>query len=96
MLVSRDFLDEVGLMDESYFLYYEETDWAMRGKERYRLAYADDAVVYHKEGASIGSSHQRAKRSALYLPSFWFVAAFASPGSFSRGRFRRSSSIRPW
>ena len=84
MLVSRAFLDEVGLMDESYFLYYEETDWAMRAKERYRLVYADDAVVYHKEGASIGSSHQHAKRSAL--SSFFMV----------RSRLRFTRKLFPW
>ena len=65
MLVSRSFLQTIGLMDEEYFLYYEEADWAMRGKGLYRLVYADDAIVYHKEGASIGSSHQRAKRSPV-------------------------------
>jgi len=65
MLVSRNFLEDVGLMDESYFLYYEEADWAMRGKNRYRLVYADDAIVYHKEGASIGSSHRPENRSPL-------------------------------
>ena len=58
-------------MEESYFLYFEEMDWALRGRGRYRFVYADDAVVYHKEGASIGSSHQRTKSSAL--SSFFMV-----------------------
>ncbi|MFO1204697.1 MAG: glycosyltransferase family 2 protein [Burkholderiales bacterium] len=84
MLVSRSFLNEVGLMDESYFLYYEETDWAMRGKQRYRLVYADDAVVYHKEGASIGSSHRGEKRSPL--SSFFMV----------RSRLRFTRRFFPW
>jgi GT2 family glycosyltransferase len=84
MLVSREFLEDVGLMDESYFLYYEETDWAMRAKGRYRLAYADDALVYHKEGASIGSNHQRARRSPL---SCYFLVS-------SRIRFTRK--FFPW
>jgi GT2 family glycosyltransferase len=84
MLVARKFLEDVGLMDEGYFLYFEEMDWAMRGKGRYRLAYADDAVVYHKEGASIGSSHQRAKSSAL--SSFFMV----------RSRLRFTRRFYPW
>lgn len=65
MLVSRNFIEDIGLIDEGYFLYYEELDWFTRGKNRYRLVYADDAIVYHKEGASIGSSHRRTKRSPL-------------------------------
>lgn len=58
MMVSRRFVDEVGLMAEDYFLYFEELDWATRGKQQgFKLAYAADSVVFHKEGATIGSSH---------------------------------------
>ncbi len=53
MLVSRDFLKNIGLMDESYFLYFEELDWAERGKKKYEIDVALDSVVYHKEGTSI-------------------------------------------
>jgi hypothetical protein len=52
MLVSRAFLNEVGLMNEEYFLYFEEPDWALRGKGTYSLAYATESIVYHKVGAS--------------------------------------------
>lgn len=56
MLVSRRFLEEVGPMSEDYFLYYEEVDWAVRARKAgYRLGYAPDAIVYHKEGAVLGS-----------------------------------------
>lgn len=54
-LVPRTYIEEIGLMEHSYFLYYEEIDWVTRAKERYQLTYAPDAVVYHKEGSSIGS-----------------------------------------
>jgi len=56
MLVSRAFVESVGLMTEDCFLCGEEIDWALRGRGRFRLAYAPEAVVYHKEGASLGSS----------------------------------------
>jgi GT2 family glycosyltransferase len=65
MLVSRCFMQNVGLMDESYFLYFEELDWAVRAKGRFLLGHAPKSIVYHKEGASIGSSRQRSKRSML-------------------------------
>ena len=58
MMVTRRFLDTVGLMTEDYFLYFEELDWATRGKRLgFKLAYAPQSVVFHKEGATIGSSH---------------------------------------
>ena len=56
LLVSRVFLDRVGLMEETYFLYYEEIDWVTRARGQFKLGYAKDSVVYHKEGSSTGAS----------------------------------------
>lgn len=64
MLVTKDLLEDVGLMEEGYFLYFEEIDWAMRARPRWELAIAGDSVVYHKEGGSIGTS-SRNRRSVL-------------------------------
>lgn len=63
MLVSRQLLDEVGLLCEDYFLYFEEADWAIRAKGRFRLGYAQESIVYHKVGGSIGTSSNPAKMS---------------------------------
>jgi GT2 family glycosyltransferase len=56
MLVSRAFLTTVGLMDEGYFLYFEELDWAERARSRFILGYAPESIVRHKVGASIGTN----------------------------------------
>ncbi|MFM9434230.1 GT2 family glycosyltransferase [Janthinobacterium sp. CG_23.3] len=55
MLVSRDFLNRVGEMEERYFLYYEEIDWALRSEKLFRNAVAYSALVYHKSGSSTGA-----------------------------------------
>jgi GT2 family glycosyltransferase len=65
MLVSRSFVEEIGLMSEDYFLYFEEIDWATRARAKYKLVYAHESIVYHKEGASIGSSSNPRDRSLL-------------------------------
>lgn len=52
MLVSARFVREVGPMQEDYFLYYEEVDWAFRGAPRFRLGYAPRSTVFHKVGMS--------------------------------------------
>ncbi len=52
ILVSREFIEEIGLMCEDYFLYFEEPDWAFRCKHRFGLVYAPESVVYHKVGMS--------------------------------------------
>lgn len=65
MATSRAWLEQVGLLEERYFLYYEEIDWAMRNNGRFEIGYCPDAVVWHKEGASAGSSSGGAARSAF-------------------------------
>lgn len=64
-LLSREYLEEIGLMDDRYFLYYEEIDWVLRAKGLFKLTYAPRAFVYHKEGASIGSTSFNRPRSAF-------------------------------
>jgi hypothetical protein len=63
LAVSRAFLETVGFMEESYFLYFEEMDWSVRNRGRFATAFAHGAVVYHKEGGSIGSSGKQGARS---------------------------------
>jgi GT2 family glycosyltransferase len=65
LTVSRSFLDQIGLLEDRYFLYYEEIDWAVRGRTRFSLGYCPGAIVYHKEGASAGSSSGSGQRSPL-------------------------------
>lgn len=63
MLVSQEFMQQIGLMCEDYFLYFEETDWAIRAKGKFALAYAPLSIVYHKVGGSIGTSSNPALKS---------------------------------
>lgn len=63
LAISRRFFTTVGPMNESYFLYFEEIDWAYRNAGRFAIAFAHGAVVYHKEGGSIGSSATKGQRS---------------------------------
>lgn len=65
LAVSRRFFDTIGPMSEDYFLYFEEIDWAARNAGRFAVAFAHGAVVYHKEGGSIGSSQVKGERSPM-------------------------------
>lgn len=65
LLVSKRFLQTVGLLEEEYFLYFEELDWALRARGHFTLAYASESVVYHKIGASIGTSSNPATKSLI-------------------------------
>ena len=57
MLVSRKVLEEVGLFDENYYLYYEDGDLSQRVKRNgYKIIYEPKAVVYHENAGSSGGS----------------------------------------
>jgi len=79
MLVSKGFLDDVGLMCEDYFLYFEEPDWYFRGSSRYSLAYADKSIVYHKVGISTARRDAGPDRTA---ESFYFRAQLLFTAKF--------------
>lgn len=57
MIVKREVFDAVGLMDEDFFLYYEETDWCLRVKQAgYQILAVPSSVVFHQVSAALGAS----------------------------------------
>jgi GT2 family glycosyltransferase len=57
MLVPRKVVEEVGLMPEEFFLYYEELDWSEQMKKKgYRIYYQPRSLIYHKESMTTGKS----------------------------------------
>lgn len=84
-LVSVEFLNRVGLMAEDYFLYFEELDWAERGKRKgFILGVCPESVIYHKEGASTGIAVDPRKKSVL---ADYYVM---------RSRILFARTFRPW
>ena len=48
-------IDEVGLLPECYFLYYEELDWSlMITRAGYQIWYEPACTIFHKESQSTG------------------------------------------
>ncbi|MEO0331287.1 MAG: glycosyltransferase family 2 protein [Bacteroidota bacterium] len=55
MIIPRRVVEEVGVMPEHFFLYYEEHDWAeMIRRTGYQIAILRDVRIYHKESMSVG------------------------------------------
>jgi GT2 family glycosyltransferase len=54
-LVRAEVIKKIGLMDERYFLYWEDTDWCERIKQKgWKLTYEPKSIIYHKTSASLG------------------------------------------
>lgn len=48
MLARRAACDEAGLLDESFFMYFEDVEWCRRFRDRgWRVAYVPEAAVIH-------------------------------------------------
>jgi N-acetylglucosaminyl-diphospho-decaprenol L-rhamnosyltransferase len=64
VLVTRAFIEDVGLMPEDYFLYMEDLDWG-RCRGRHQIGFAEKAIIRHVGGTAIGSAVDPKKRSYL-------------------------------
>ena len=54
-MVTKEFINTVGLPDESYFLYWEDADWGLRARrKKFKLVYCPKSRVWHKEGGTSG------------------------------------------
>lgn len=53
MMVRRAAIEDVGLLDEGYFMYMEDLDWCYRfGQAGWRIYYVPEATVVHLKGRS--------------------------------------------
>jgi N-acetylglucosaminyl-diphospho-decaprenol L-rhamnosyltransferase len=65
MYVTRDCIERIGLMDERYFLYFEDLEWGLRAKKLATIGYAHRSIVMHEGGTTIGSATTRRGHSPL-------------------------------
>jgi GT2 family glycosyltransferase len=65
LYVTRRCIEAIGLMDESYFLFFEDLEWGIRAKAAFNIGYASDAIVIHRGGTTTGSHRSRKLRSRL-------------------------------
>lgn len=55
LLVRREAIDQAGMLDERYFFFLEETDWALKMKKAgWKVFHVPGAFIYHLQGQSIG------------------------------------------
>lgn len=63
MLVRREAIDQVGSMDERFFLYFEDIDWCYRmGKHGWSVYYVPDSVMVH--------SYERSSAKSVFRKPF--------------------------
>lgn len=71
VLIRRAVFERVGLMDEAYFLYYEEVDFMLAAaRAGFSCWYVPESRVMHLVGASTEVSDHRRHRKRR--PAYWF------------------------
>lgn len=71
MIIRRTMLDEIGLLDEGLYTYFDDVDLCLRAKRAgWQTWYVPGSRVVHLEGASTGVTTVAPKRR----PEYWFQA----------------------
>lgn len=69
MLIRRAVLEQIGLLDENFFLYYEDVDFCLRARQAgWETWYVPTSCVQHRAGASVSL------RTDARMPRYWFDA----------------------
>jgi N-acetylglucosaminyl-diphospho-decaprenol L-rhamnosyltransferase len=67
MIIRRKVIEDIGVMDEGFFLYFEEVDFFQRAaKAGWQTWYVPESIVMHIEGASTGI------KSTKRRPAYWY------------------------
>jgi len=81
LIVRKQAMDAVGLLDEDYFFFFEETDWAYRMKQAgWKNYFVPDARIIHAQGKSVG--HNATSRMLFYHSRYIYFS------KWHRSRFR--------
>lgn len=67
VMMRQDVLDQIGLFDETFFLYFEETDLCLRAqKAEHHVMFLANSVVTHLGSVSTGMKEWKR------VPNYWF------------------------
>lgn len=68
LIVRREVFEKIGMLDEGYFLYFEEMDFCLRARKAgWKVWFVPKSRVVHLEGASTGVRDMARRR-----PAYWY------------------------
>ncbi len=96
LLANMTAVQKVGLLDEDFFMYYEDLDWSIRFQQHgYRLRMIADAHLFHEVAISTGGTDSPSRRYYLAHSSVCFYRRHAKLGRpFFILLFRLGSAIK--
>ncbi|MCF8307649.1 MAG: glycosyltransferase family 2 protein [Bacteroidales bacterium] len=109
MLLPRKVIEDVGLMSDIFFLYYEEMDWGYRIRKTGRkIFYVHNSLVWHKESIATGFDSpmqvyylnrsrilymRRNNKGLSYLAAFFYLLFISIPKNYLYYLIRRKPEL---
>ncbi len=96
ILARRQLMETVGLLDVTYFAYYEDADWAMRARKAgWKVRYVPSARMWHKGGASTGGFYNPREKYLSGVNAVRFMRRYAHAGQWALYLTSLAAGI-PW
>lgn len=78
VIIRREVFEKVGLLDASFFLYWEDADFSMRvKKDGYKVVYFPETCMWHKVSASTGGSGSPTNDYFLTRNRYFFAMRYS-------------------
>ncbi len=111
MMIRREVIDAIGLLDDHYFMYFEEVDFCLRARRAgFRIRYVPQSKIVHLIGQASGvtsAATQNKRRPAYWFESrrryftknyglmYALLADLSAACGFALWRFRRFIQRKP-
>jgi GT2 family glycosyltransferase len=93
MMIRKEAMDDVGIFDEDYFFFMEETDWCLRMYKRgWKVFHVPDAEVFHLSGHSKKKTPWRSQIE-YYKSLYKFFRKNRTPASYLTLRILKPCKI---
>lgn len=77
LLIHKSIFESVGIMDENYFMYYDDTDFVVRANSKgYKIWYESSAKLWHKVSSSSGGAVSKISTYFLIRNRLYFINKF--------------------
>jgi GT2 family glycosyltransferase len=106
LLIKSDVYKTIGFMNEKYFMYFEDLDFSTRVREKYKLFYSCESIIYHTCGAGkswgefgpIYNYYYTRNRLLFFKESFWlyriYVTIFSTLNVIAKSIFLAKSLMK--
>lgn len=79
ILTKREVVEQIGMLDESYFMYGEDADWCMRARRAgYSICFEPKAKVWHKLSVASGGHLSLFKMKNKFISNFRFFFRYST------------------